>query len=808
VSQTGQPAKGIEWTYAFLAVSVALAAVAGVGWIRQSPSAEELYGDTGRFIREFGKLFLGGNIEWWSSDFLGGHSAAPYLMFSFPSLIGVVACGIFGDLVGLKIILLACLLLSAGGVYLFTYSLTEDRRTAFLGGILTLGSAQILLRVADFEHYNSVVCVTMMPYALWAWIRLEKTKHYGVPLLLGAIWSLIFLSYAKLAITFVPLSMIFYAWAFVRFREARKRFLLGAGVAGLVVAFCAIPFLLPLIREYQWMSLFPEEQLSLWQKSFSMKNIISAFDRGGILLSGMPETFRADRGQFYLGFLAVISFGIIFKQKLFDGFQTKEGAGFRISIVMILAGVWLSHGPYSPVTGLFEFLRNSGTAGHWLPGLVWMVTAIPGIIIFSIFPEGKRRLLGAGIFTWIYYFVPGFALLEKLPLFRDIRAPWVFWEVSYFMVPVAAAIALNYLFQHFFRGKMVVLLTMGAVILSLLDGSTYARKFFTEGLPRQLFEDFGKAGTQIRESGVEGRVYSVSGRYFDLRTPLESGRGLCSDAVWNHFQLKPYSSLFRAAHTTAGNLASYFSVAGISHLLLDKKSPFLPSNLAQISDLTSRPLFDSEYISVREIPKSLAPGFLAKNYIAIDTPEPSLLSIGLEIAGWLPAVMLELPEENRIYPYLVSSIAENKMLSVNVDNATEFPFQRLGYAQPRNRPSQMILEEASSLGQEGGWMVVTEAWHPDWTATSKHGRLDIRRAFGGIMAVRVGGDDGEVHFSFQPPSWYGVAVGGGVVGWIALLSLGAFLMISAQRESTQPKKDKKKTPSLAKKHGKAGRRRV
>lgn len=755
----------------FTAMVAIITGVLGWGWIQQTPSGEELYGDTGRYVHEFRKLFLDGSIKWWSSDFLSGHSSAPYLTFAVPSLFGVFSTLVFGDWVGLKMVILLSLAVGAGGVYLLTYSLLRDEWTSSIAGILSLLSSQILLRAGDFEHYPSVICVTFMPFALWATVRMTEESSLRLRILSGLIWSGMTLSYPKLALMFVPLFVVFFGWLFLRSKGQRRRLLTGMGVASVVFLFCAGILLIPVMREYQWMALFQPNELAGWQKSFSIKNMISIFDRNNLLLADMPEFFRADRGQFYLGVIAIGSIGLLFKIAETTWLLSYQGSVFRLFLGMGIFSLWLCHGPYSPATGMVAFLQRAHNVPDWLIPLVWLVSLIPGILIFALLPPVKYRALWSSVAVGVYYLVPGFVILEYFPLFRDIRAPWGFWEVGFFTVPVATAVALRCSFQLLTRRRLqgssvgrTAAISLGAgFIISVLDMSGNIFNFYKSGLPNGVFEDFSNISGKLREASLEGKVYPVSGRYFDLRVPLESGRGLCTEASWAHFKMKPYHDLFRGAHSTALSLSSYFGVAGISHMMVDKNSPFMPKNFDEILKKTFTLSHDSEHISLWENQKSLSPGFLSKNHIAVDSSDPKLIEMLLEISSWLPVVPVEIAQGEDSYPNLVGSVRKGKTLSIDVDRAVKFPLTKVEYSKQRVSPTEFEFLGGGFTGQ--AWLVSTEAWHPDWKASGVNGALKIRKAFGGLMAVWITPEDGDIRFTFQAPKWYNYSVGVSVLSW-------------------------------------------
>ncbi|MFZ4542348.1 MAG: hypothetical protein ACOYNL_11265, partial [Rickettsiales bacterium] len=554
-----------------LAVS-AVTAVLAWGWLRQTPSHEELFSDSGRFLHEFKILFLDGPLKWWTSNFMQGGSSATYFAVSFFLALSLIFEQIFGSPNGLKILGLLTIPACAFGAYAFVRKLTENGWTAFIAGLLYALNAQLLLRIANFEHVASAVAYVFIPLILFCFMKVAEEGSWRASALLGLVWSALMLTYAKLAFMFLPFALVFYVWLMRENPSRRTALVRGTLVALGLVFLMSVVLLLPLTREYQWVAAFSMDNFAGWQQAFSMKNFISVLDRASGVLAQMRPDFVADRGQFYLGLVTLFAVAAVFwwSRKHAEWLETRNGVLLRLFVGMTLLALWLSQGPFSVFTGVQEFLKGSQKAPDWIAALMWLMTCIPPFLIYAILPAGRRRGFWATVLILIYLFIPGFVLLEKLPMYGDIRAPWGFWEVGFFAAAVAGALALHQLFDALIekRDRMVVAGLLGVILL--LDASAYFTKFFAPGLPAQTFSDFDRSQDYLKTSLIEGRVYPMSGRYFYLRTPMQSGRGLNSEAAWSHFQMRGVRALVNGANSSPTAMQTYMRVAGISHVLLDK----------------------------------------------------------------------------------------------------------------------------------------------------------------------------------------------------------------------------------------------
>ncbi len=744
----------------------------GFGWLRQTPSQEELYGDVGRFIAEFGRMFSHGGISWWGPDFLQGQSNTPYFLSAFPLFFGTLFFHLFGDPAGIKIAALAVIPAAAAAMFVFVRRLTGHDWTAVVAAVLYVLSAQILLRIANFEHWMGSYSYIFPPLILWAFLKIADEGSWRASAWLALGWSAMMLSYAKLTFMFAPMAAIFFVWLLLDRPERRVALVRGTLVALALVCLMAVVLLLPLTREYQWVAAFTFDNFAGWQQAFSMKNFISVLDRANGLLAQMRPDFVADRGQFYLGLVTLFAVAAVFwwSRKHAEWLATRSGVLLRLFVGMTLLALWLSQGPFSVFTGLQEFLKGSQKAPDWITALMWLMTCIPPFLIYAILPAGPRRGLWATALILIYLFVPGFVLLEKLPMYRDIRAPWGFWEVGFFAGAVAGALALHQLFDALIekRDRLVVAGLLGVILL--LDASAYFSKFFAPGLPAQTFSDFDRSQDYLKTSLIEGRVYPMSGRYFYLRTPMQSGRGINSEAAWSHFQMRGVRALVNGANSSPAAMQTYMRVAGISHVLLDKKDPFTPPEIQNAFSQAYPAGFDSEYIRVLENKDSLAPAFIAREYLAMDPGTEALAPAFLDVAGKINAVPLELGPNERNFPFLAGtgSAASGIQLAQKYSQGPGAPFERVPFSEPRANPSKMMFDP---FGERKGWLVVTEAWHPDWRAYSDGSQIPVYKAFGGLMAVPLGRTNGPIEFVFSPPRWYDLAVWISGLSWAGVLGM-------------------------------------
>ncbi len=771
-SQASGPGSSISPRLALLGFLILYCGALSFGWLRQTPSQEELYGDVGRFIVEVSRMFTPTGISWWGPDFLQGQSNTPYFLSAFPLFFGSLFYKLFGDPAGIKIAALMVMPAAALTMFIFVRRLTGGEWTAAIAAMLYVLNAQMILRIANFEHWMGAYSYIFPPLILWAFLKMASEGSWRASAWQAFGWSAMMLSYAKLTFMFAPLAGLFFVWLLLDQPQKRVAVVRGTLVSLVLVCLMAVVLLLPLTREYQWVAAFKFDNFAGWQQAFSFKNFLSVMDRNNGLFAGMRPDFTADRGQFYVGLITLFAVGAVFwwAKAHTTWLATRNGVLLRLFIGMTLLALWLSQGPFSVFTGVQEFLKASVKAPDWIAALMWLMTFIPLFLIYSILPATPRRGWWAAVFILVYLFVPGFVLLEKLPLYRDIRAPWGFWEVGFFAAAVTGAFALQQLFSALIDKRDRLVVAGLLAIIALLDASAYFSKFMAPGLPAQTFTDFDASQQYLKTSLIEGRVYPLSGRYFYLRTPMQSGRGINSEAAWGHFQMEGMRALVNGANSSAQAMQAYMRVAGISHVLLDKKDPFTPQALQNAFGQAYPTGFDSEYIRVLENKDSLAPAFIAREYIAVDPGTQNLAAAFLEAAARINAVAIELTPGERSFPFLAGTVTPQNglQLAQKYAQAPGEAFQRVPFAVPRDNPSQMVFDPR---GAREGWLVVTEAWHPDWRAYSDGAEVPVYRALGGLMALPLSRTEGAIEFIFSPPRWYDLCVYISGLSWAGVVGL-------------------------------------
>ena len=760
----------MKFLWRFWAVAVPLFAVAVglLAWLGQPVSDQELlanFAKAGDFLRGIQSL---GSWPWWSPMFQQGTSLAPAWGVMLSNALLLTGEGAFGFLAGSKTAVAACLLLGACGMFFFLRRWVENPLAAWLGAVLFLLNPSVLTRAADFEHFVVTVSLAILPWVFWALVGFLWAGTTRAAVVLGVSFSALALAYGKTALMAVPALGAFAVAEYLAMPREKRPGWKGVGwVFGVVILLAVVPNL-PALRETGFLAMFELGPFEGWQRAFSTKSALSLFDRGGLLGDGMDSGFAPTtlNGGTYLGFVAGAVLAVaLLRRSLHEG---PVGHAARLLLTLALGMFWLTFGPRSVLGGHLEFLRMSAGAADFTPAIAWFLLAAQVWVIFQLVPAGspKSRWLAAGL-SLVYLLVPGFRILEWLPLYGNIRAPFDFYQVTG-AVCITAAVALA---AATLLARIPVLAGV-LVLLVALDAGVYAKPFFTPKMERAVWTDFLAAQEFLKSSSKPGRVYPFSGRYFYLMTPWLSGRPLAAEAFNSYLQQRHAAVLQASAFLADEQLESYFRVAGVAYLLVDKTDPDTSPDQQERLRKMCAVVFENTHMAVFEVENRLGYAFLARDFIQTSSDSPETAVAALGGAAHHLAVIQTFGGET-----------EQSGLRGRVVDGRIVP--REGEVLEEGQPFRSVAKTGRSNYQraefeaagEPGWLIFNEAWHPDWRAWEGDKETTVTKGLLAFSAVRTEGKT-PVIFEFKPPWWYDWCAWAAVAGWCAAL---AYLALGIRR---------------------------
>jgi hypothetical protein len=747
---------------------------AGFYWVGLPVSDQELLANFSKAENFYRGLIDQSGFPWWSPMYLQGTSLAFAWVFMATNA-SLLAFSIpFGFLIGPKIASIFLVWLGSVGSFCFLARYSKNQICAWIGGAFFAFCPSVLTRAASFEHYAVLLPMALLPWLLWSVLAFVHRPSGRCSVGLGLVFSLVLLSYTKAGLMAFLVAAAFGAVEFFSMpRSARPEWRLVAIAAGVVVLLAVVPNL-PALRESSFVAMFEFGPFAGWQRAFSTKSALSWFDRDGFLGAGMLEGFAptTQNGGTYLGFVSAALLVALLAQA--RARISLEGKRARTMMALALGMFWLSFGPRSVIGGHFEFLRMSPGAADLTPAIGWFLLAAQVWVIFRLVPDESTKWRWiAAVLSLVYLFVPGFRILECLPLYSNIRAPFDFYQVvGAVCMVLAVGLAVGALLKEvcgiWIRGAAVVAL----VLLAALDVSVYAKPFFTPKMDRAVWADFLAAQEFLKSSPTPGRVYPFSGRYFYLMTPWLSGRPLAAEAFNNYLQQRHAAVLQASAFMSDDQLESYFRVAGVAFLLIDKTDPDTTSSQQERLRKMGPVVFESPNIALLEVKKPLGYAFLARDFIqtSSDAPETAVAALG-GAAHHLAVIQTAGGETAE--PGLRGRVVDGRIA------------QRDGEVLEEGRDFLPITKTGITTYQrsefvptgEPGWLVFNEAWHPDWTAREGDKSLAVTKGLLAFSAVKTEGKS-PVVFEFRPPWWYDWCAWTGVCAWAGALG---FLALGIRR---------------------------
>ncbi len=769
----------IRASLALLALGSAVILMVLLSWIRQPVSEQELLANFAKAQDFLAGAESVGGLPWWSPMFMQGTSLATSWSFMVTNVVMWAFSIPLGFLAGPKLAVLAMMGFGSAGVFLFLRKFVEDDVCAAIGGILFLLCPSLLTRAAGYEHFVVVCSMALLPWTFLALLTFFRKPSLRTAILPAMAFSAVTLAYGKTGVMALPVLLIYSAVEYFQCpRALRPRPGLLASAASAFVLLAVIPNL-PALRETGFLAMFEFGPFQGWQHAFSTKSALGWIDRGGWLTHGIDGGYAPTTGNggTYLG-LGVLA---VFVIALFSGtfHHSPEGRKARLFLVLALFTFWLSFGPKGVLGGHLLYLSLSLNAPDFSPALGWYFLAAQVWVIFRLVPPGwPGRAIIASVLSLIYLVVPGFRVLEWLPIYANIRAPFDFFQVTGAVcVVISAAIIARILFSKIPPGVVRSGVAAAVCCLVVLDVAPYAKPFFQGKLEAEVFEDFLAAEDHIRASPVPGRVYAFSGRYFYLLTPYLTGRPLVSEAFNNYLQQRGAAILQAAAFANDEMLGSYLNISGVSHILIDKLDVDTPADLqGRLRNLL--PVgFENDRFVVLDNKSSLGAGFLAKDFVQAPDSQPQVSSAALGGAHFHLAT-IELTGVAMDEPGLRGRVVEGRIEPAKPGEAIQEgkPFERVALAGNGNYQTVPFAPAGASA-----WLVMNQAWHPDWQAFQGGKPLKNHRAFLAFQAVKTDGKQG-VEFRFQQPWWYAVCAVVGMASWVGAVLIIAFSGLVARED--------------------------
>jgi hypothetical protein len=562
--------------------------------------------ETGRLVSWSPYWFNGGPFLVLTPTFLS------YFVFLVPSLSLDLTLAI-------KLTVVGCHILSGWTMYFLSQRLVADHDASLLASIAyALHPAHIAIS-AFYCHleYSLFYCVAPLFYlAYLETLERHQRKHVLLAGLFLGIMSLLSIQYTivtGLGLAFLFLitlarqalgcrqgkltatpraepvealkAMVAVSWPTVR--DSLMIILIGLGLAAL--------WLVPLLMAWDLQSPISPSDAETFISYLSLDNPLMLLDRWGSLLrdnvspsmiypSGLPTwTAGPYLGMFYLGLplLALLMVGLPTRScertRPFDKPRTQHMLPL---LAILLAGLWLSMGPYS----LYEILSSPDS--HFRETLSKLALSLETGTIAAL--EGLTAL---GLATWLWQapwrkrgrvlltllcLSPALLLLKPFMLLRGIvpivarmRFPLHFFFLTVFALCPLIGFAVWALKRRLSSRPFRCLYALAAIIV-LLDFYPYHHTFawqYDLDEIRPLYEQLGRGEEEYKIMSLDPDMLAL-GMIYSKKPAALVGPTWASPRLTRTFYVKSSEPIF--LKEASKNAATLFGVANLKYLVTDK----------------------------------------------------------------------------------------------------------------------------------------------------------------------------------------------------------------------------------------------
>jgi hypothetical protein len=775
ISNNTELIKAITWP--IWAVGIYLFIIATL-WILQTPSREESLADT---VIWWDMLKAG--FEGWTPNYMMGHSDSPIQVTFWGTVFATITGKTLGVLVGVlssfKLLVISYFVASAWTMYLLMIKLRAGRSIALLASLFFIVLPTINVRAGIYEHFGVVLCFVFTPLILRGIVAVAEEGSPREIVGLGLAAGALALSYTKIAIVMSPMLLLWTAETLRQNPTHLKRTLIGYGGSMLVAAITTIIFLLPASREFGFAAGFLFDPVDGWKHHYAFKTPLLWIDLWGFLTKGCPE-LTGDAQMFQIGLIPLVGLSLVLTLSSLAEFRASQlGRWFLILTGCWLLSIWFASGPDGILLGHLNILKTSqGIPDTTIP-ILWLSLIWIGWLIYCTASQlvPKNRWVPA-LITLVILVVPIFKIAEFLPLFNDIRAPESYWSVGGFCC-LAAAVGMAFwiLFTEVVSNSWRKPAAIIVGLLMLVELYPIHSAYWTRGMESQLFTEYDQAAAFLKTAPLQGRVHALSGRYFYLTLPEKAGRALDTEAALRHFQLKWVRHLEVAGNASGESLKSYMNVAGVAYVLLDKTDPFSPKQMQDFFRSIYPVVFENNYFAVLANPGTLYPAFLAHDFVSLPIGSYAMAPAALQLLNQNIATVETVAPDTTVPGFAGMAKGPNQIeLLGQYQGRAGQPFARVPLTGNRMDDYQRMTYQLPPT--VSGWLVVSEAYHPDWSVTVDGKPAEVHRAEAALLSTYVPAGSHEVVFQFKAPSWYTLCLTLGTLSWI--VALAAMLYLSSK----------------------------
>lgn len=790
----------------------------GWHWLPLGYTDKELAGSASRVWDVKRELAEHGRLSWWTPYFMSGSSYAlnysrgfyllPWLVFStFTSL----------DVAG-KLMALCAIFASAVTMYFCARHFLRNEWAAVLAGIAYMLCPEQLTRAATEEHMTISLFMPFVPLLWWLFARMLQSGRFRdvfwcALAFVFAMWT----DYKQVFVQGVFLFGYLLYWLWLpewrahRTRTIRTCVLLGVAFLGLGAA-----FLVPGFTESKYVKLFAGDPLEGWQRTYAFKSVLALVDRDGAAtreaLTGVIQhmrsgsyhptsqreaaqlqmqlarigSMRMDSPEKYAGLvlLALVGWAALFNHRRVDR------SLFWFCVGAAMASVSLGTGLNSVASTSWDtFAALMDLDGvPMLPRLAVLMTLAVGVAGLVLFARRKlttqRKWAIAGGVLAAFLFLPVFGLLAHLPLFKEIRAPGVFYGLpfSFLGAMLAGFFVTDVLAAEKRRAHIPKVVAMVGALM-VMDYWPYQKAMHTNSIDEQTLiklelgynpsasatnsiptsertlKNLEATYTALRKDPNWVKTYAISGRYFHLLGPIYSGKPQVYEAFYNWMAPLGTGLLTQ----TGGGSREMLDLFGARYVIFDKtdpdmQAPQLQQLLAAYRHTFPIALENTDFVVFRnDAAHPYVTGYARACLFDGDIHNSPPFALELEARNW-PLVHGTARADAVKYE---SVYRDGETPKWPLLNGEVVPFTDVQLAREDAQRVRIRLTAPRDC-----LVVIAESYYPYWHAAVDGKPTEVLRVSCAFMGVNLPAGAHEIVLRYEPPRGYALA---GVLSGLALV---------------------------------------
>ena len=791
--QTQSPTRTNLGLWVTLAAALAYCIWLGVNWLPLGYSDKEFGGfvsrvwDVQREWREHHQL------AWWTPFYMSGssyglnHSQGFYLL---PSLLFATFTSIHN---AVKLTSLLSILASALAMYGCARYFLKNEWAATLAALAYMLHPEQIIRAAGAEHLGIIVFMPFMPLTFWLFARALDTGKFRDCFLcglaaLGLLWT-----HNKMAFVHAVFLAGYLGYRLWQKRDWQQTGRTLAMLGAVTIGLCAV-VIVPGLMESGQVKLLSGEQDALrqWQRGFAFKSLLGLVDRNGVVMSNTTSTVahllqtqafhpttqaEADQLRTYIQrlfsltadspekYAGIILLAVLAVTALWNDRRTNRSL-FWFLIGSLLVSVMLACGPFSVwQTNAQTYDAIFGLAGT--PPLiktavmVCFATLVAFLVMFyrRKLTTNPKRLWAAGALA-VFLFLPAFSVLAAIPFFKEIRAPFVFYDGpgTFFMALLIGFFITDTKWQ---TPKLVAVIAL----LLLVDYWPYQHPVKDNGVPARTLQNLQASYGSLQSDKDWVKTYSLSGRYFHLLGPMYGGKPQVYEAFYNWM-----APLGTGLLNQSGLSREMLNLFGTRYVVCDKTDPQanaqLYSQLRQIFPVAHE---DEDFAILRNDAAHPYVSATTKYCVyAGDVRRSPQITLTLASRNFTLVHDKRLPKAEKSYD-------ENSPPYPPVSESAALPLADVQLTRESSHVIRIKLTAPSDC-----IAVIAESYYPFWRATVDGKPTDVLRVNTALMGVELPAGAHEIALTYGVPKAYTAA---GIVSALAFV-IGLVVVIRSGGATT------------------------